>query len=401
MARRLKSSALETRTARLRMPVNKKPTFTKIGPGLGLGYRRNETAGTWVLRLADGRGGNMTKAIGAADDYDEADGQRFLSYWQAQDAARTLAGKIKAGGTGTPECVQPATVAKVLDVYEADLRTRKGDAGNVARVRAHLPESLLGQLVTELTTTCLRSWRDGLVIALAAATVNRTCTALKAALNLAAQHDERITNRHAWEIGLASLHGAEESRNVILTDSQVRAIIVAANQFDANLGAYVEVAAMTGARPSQMAKLSVADLHHDGLTPFLMVPTSAKGRGQKAVLRRRNPITVTLAERLLMMSKGRAIDSPLLTKSSGAGWRKSDHYRPFQRVVASAGLDPDEVTIYALRHSSIVRQLLAGVPTRIVAASHDTSVAMLEHTYSRHIGDHADQIVRAGLLAAE
>ena len=42
-------------------------------------------------------------------------------------------------------------------------------------------------------------------------------------------------------------------------------------------------------------------------------------------------------------------------------------------AVAAAGLDPHEVTIYALRHSSIVRQLLAGVPVRVVAVNHDTS----------------------------
>ena len=64
----------------------------------------------------------------------------------------------------------------------------------------------------------------------------------------------------------------------------------------------------------------------------------------------------------------------------------------------AAGLDPGEVTIYALRHSSIVRQLLANVPVRIVAAGHDTSVVMIEATYSRHIGDHADALARRALL---
>jgi hypothetical protein len=54
--------------------------------------------------------------------------------------------------------------------------------------------------------------------------------------------------------------------------------------------------------------------------------------------------------------------------------------------------------MYALRHSNIVRQLLAGVPVRVVAVNHDTSVAMLERTYSRHIGDHADALVRGALL---
>jgi aldehyde dehydrogenase (NAD+) len=35
-----------------------------------------------------------------------------------------------------------------------------------------------------------------------------------------------------------------------------------------------------------------------------------------------------------------------------------------------------------LRHSSIVWSLLAGVPIRFVAAVHDTSVPMIEKTYS-------------------
>jgi hypothetical protein len=71
---------------------------------------------------------------------------------------------------------------------------------------------------------------------------------------------------------------------------------------------------------------------------------------------------------------------------------------PFRRVAERAGLDPAEVTLYALRHSNIVRQLLAGVPARVVATNHDTSIAMLERTYSRHIGDHADSLTRGALL---
>ena len=55
-------------------------------------------------------------------------------------------------------------------------------------------------------------------------------------------------------------------------------------------------------------------------------------------------------------------------------------------------------TLYALRHTNIVRQLLAGVPVRIVAVNHDTSIAMIERTYSRYIGDHSDALARAALL---
>ena len=62
------------------------------------------------------------------------------------------------------------------------------------------------------------------------------------------------------------------------------------------------------------------------------------------------------------------------------------------------GLDRREVTIYALRHSSIVRQLLAGVPVRVVVVNHDTSIPMIERTYSRYIGDHTDALARKALL---
>ena len=54
--------------------------------------------------------------------------------------------------------------------------------------------------------------------------------------------------------------------------------------------------------------------------------------------------------------------------------------------------------MYALRHSNIVRQLLAGVPIRVVAVNHDTSVVMIERTYSRYIGDHSDMLARGALL---
>ena len=75
----------------------------------------------------------------------------------------------------------------------------------------------------------------------------------------------------------------------------------------------------------------------------------------------------------------------------------ASYHREVAAVVAAIGADPD-ATAYSLRHSSIVRQLLAHVPIRIVAATHDTSVRMIERTYSKHITEHADDISRKALL---
>ena len=123
------------------------------------------------------------------------------------------------------------------------------------------------------------------------------------------------------------------------------------------------------------------------------------------------PIPTGLAAKLRNAAQGGPTDSPLLVKPTNklrndtnptvpplARWKKSDHTRPFARAVKATGLNPDEVTLYALRHSSIVRQLLAGVPVRVVAVNHDTSIVMIERTYSRHIGDHADALARVALL---
>ena len=387
MAHRVRSMKLQTRGARLRLPVAKKPMFVKIAPGLSLGYRRNQTTGTWVVRVADGNGANWTKAIGAADDFEETAGT--LDFWQAQDRARAVA---RAGQPSGAE-----TVAKALDRYEDDLQTRGSDVANVERVRIHLSDKLAQKNVALLTTSDLRAWRDGLARELAAATVNRTASALRAALNLAADQNERIVSRKSWEVGLATIPDAERARNVILPETQVRAIIAAAYKESEQFGLLVELAAVTGARVSQLRRLEVQDVQGDRADPRLMMPSSAKGYGKK-VMRRPVPIPEALAARLRLTSTGKPGNAALMVKPSGEPWRRSDHSRLFKRAVRCAAGDPSEVTVYALRHTNIVRQILANVPIRIVAVNHDTSVAMLERTYSRHIADHSDGLARESLL---
>ena len=62
-----------------------------------------------------------------------------------------------------------------------------------------------------------------------------------------------------------------------------------------------------------------------------------------------------------------------------------------------AGLPADTVP-YALRHSSIVRQLRAGLPVRLVAALHDTSARMIELHYSAAIVDALDDLSAGAVI---
>jgi integrase len=313
--------------------------------------------------------------LATADDFDTADGGTILDFWQAQDRARAAyAANLKAEAARPPTPIASAFTCRIRSPAR---RSRPLAARDFA------------------------PWRTALTKAkLSPAAINRVNSCLRAALNLARDQDERIVSARAWEKALAAIPDATQARNVILAELDVRAIIAAAYEHvGPEFGLLTEVAAVTGARVSQLARLELRDVQSERTDPRLMMPSSRKGRGHKRIDRRPVPIPHGLAARLRAGAKGRLDDAPLLVKPSGEPWRKSDHHRLFARAVRHAGLgEHPDVTIYALRHSSIVRQLLAGTPIRIVAVLHDTSVAMIERTYSRHIGDHSDHMARRALL---
>lgn len=84
-------------------------------------------------------------------------------------------------------------------------------------------------------------------------------------------------------------------------------------------------------------------------------------------------------------------------RSSRGPWQTpSEIVRPWGDIRAKAGL-PDVIP-YALRHSSIVRDIRANLPTRLVAAIHDTSIAMIERRYARYIADGLDTLAAQTII---
>jgi integrase len=191
-----------------------------------------------------------------------------------------------------------------------------------------------------------------------------------------------------------------------LNDRDVGRFVAAAYAHDHKLGLLVDTLATTGSRPSQATRLLVEDLH-GGEKPRLTMPRSGKGGSQDRAARREQrvsvPITPALAAKLKAAAKGRKPDAPLLLQSDGQPWgdRPINAYREHVlKIVQGLGLDA-KTTLYALRHSSITRALKRNVPVRIIAATHDTSIAEIERTYSKYIADHSDDISRAALLHHE
>ncbi|MET0706636.1 MAG: site-specific integrase [Tardiphaga sp.] len=404
MARKVSFSALESRSARLRLKVRRRPyRGPSLARGVALLYRRNKTNGTWVLKASDGHGAYWTKAIALADDFEDSDKKSVLTFYEAQDAAKRLARGDGDGSAGTA----PTTVDGALTAYRADLIGRQSNPYNADWPRVHLSSVLLAKPVALLTVIELKRWRDNLLGTMAPSTVNRLGRCLCAALELAAQHDERIQNRQAWETGLADLPNAQQARNVVLSDAKVREFLTSAYGLDRQFALLADVLAITGARPSQAARLRVQDLLDHPTRPKIMLPKSAKGggrnRAQKKAERYSVPITPSLSAKLKAAARDRSDDMPLLLQSDGRPWGDNpgqNYHRLVAAAVAAIGADP-EATMYSLRHSSIVRALLRNVPIRLIAATHNTSTRMIEANYSKYITEHADDISRIGLLQDE
>jgi integrase len=401
MARKVIFSAMESRSARLKLKIRRRPySGPSLARGISLMYRRNKSSGTWVLKSSDGHGAYWTKGFALADDFEDADGKNVLTFHGAQDQAKKL-----ARGEDGDYRTAPITVDAALTDYKADLISRNANPYNAEWPRLHLTNVLKAKPVALLASKELKDWRNGLLATLAPATVNRLCRCLCAALELARQNDDRIKNRQAWEDGLADLPDAQRSRNVILPDDKVSEFVSAAYGLDEQFGLLTDVLAVTGARPSQAARLRVDDLHEHPVRPKLMMPKSAKGGGRKRSEKKLQqfslPITTQLAARLNAAAKGRAGDQPLLLQSDAHPWGSNPgagYRREVATVVTAIGLDPAVVTMGCLRHSSIVRVLLQNIPIRLVASLHNTSTAMIEKTYSKYITEHGDDISRRALL---
>ena len=104
--------------------------------------------------------------------------------------------------------------------------------------------------------------------------------------------------------------------------------------------------------------------------------------------------------RLKQAAAGRGAGEPLLPMKDGERWTCGRHRILFHKAAEAAHL-PDGATMYCLRHTAITRALLAGVPVRLVAATYDTSVAMVEKTYSKSIADHGDAQMRRAVFDAD
>ena len=426
MGRRLHEATITTRNARSHLPEGLH--WRSIDPDVHLGYRKGDRAGRWMVRWRSGAGYRQAP-LATADDVLEADGADVLSFAQAASAARVFVAAARREDRAAAAGPVPSVTTACEDystAIEARQAAKLGKESKItrARLRAHVvSDSAIGaKTLHDLRANDISSWRVRLrAKKLAETTVRRISSDFRAALNDArVRHGERLPDRFIIEIkdGFAITRNdppADTERpSIILPDEDVRAVIRAAREidleedWDGDLHRLVVGLATTGARFSQLARAPVAALLPD--LRRLMVPSSNKGRGN----RNRPPIAVPLepdaVQTLTLGARGRPARDLLFTrwgyvragglkwkKAARRGWQPAELSDPFRAVARRAGLS-DDVTAYALRHSSIVRGLRKNLPVRLVAALHDTSSEMIERYYSAFIVDALDAVAASAVV---
>ena len=410
MPRKARDERLDTRTARLRLPVRREPYFRTIQEGRAIGYRRlaGGKAGTWIARHfdRDREPQRLYKALGNADDLLDADGIDTLTFAQAQAAATAWFAELgRVGGrVGAPLTVQAA-----LADYVADYVARGGKAlrGTESAINAHIMPKLGDKLVNDLTHGTIRNWHRSLATAAPRvrskagstatrkidhtdddaprarrASANRLLTVLKAALNLAYQ-DGKVPSDDAWR-RVAPFRNAEAPRIRFLTDDEaVRLVNAAAPEFRP----MVVAALLTGCRYGELCRLRAGDLNAEQGTLHIRVSKTGKARHVM--------LTVEGVEFFTGLAAGKKTTALMLTRADGSDWKTSDQHRPM-RAACEAGQIAPAIGFHILRHTHASRLVMSGVTLGVVAAQIGDS----EATTSRHYAHLSPGYVAESIRAA-
>jgi len=358
MARATRDSRLENRTNRLKLPLGEY-LFAHLSPGLQLVYRRPRTgAGSWYVRMQSDGVGSRTK-FGTADDYEDADGSRILSFHQAQERCRRFAAESRK--TALPKL---ATMADAVDNYVAWFRDhRKSIATTLSSINAHILPALGRKRLVELTTQDLRKWHESISAAPARrrcrrgspdpsfrpepssndqkrarkATANRQLAVLKAILNRAWQ-DGLVADDAAWRKVKPFSRVDEPVIRFLTTQESARLI----NACSPDFRVLVQAALLTGCRYGELARLRVADISANG---SLRISAEAKsGRTRHVFLSEDGALLFA------SLTLGKVGSDHVFLRADGKPWGKNHQSRPIQDACEAARIDP-AVTFHDLRHT--------------------------------------------------
>jgi len=409
MARTARNSALETRTARARLPIRRTPYFAKIAKSLRLGYYRGAVAGSWTASFYRGSGSYETTAIGGADDTVDADGIKVFDYWQAQEQARRWGERQRLIAAGSVH-KGPYTVSNAVADYLREITAEKKPAAVKGATYVFdawiLPE--LGSIqIEKLTTDRLNRWRNMLAThpkrvrskktateaatratpddedahRARKATANRILTVLKAALNRAF-HADRVSSDTAWR-KVKPFKRVDEAVVRYLSAAEARGLVHACAKDFRKL---VQAALLTGCRYSELTRLKCGDFNADSGTLAIRL---SKGKVRHVVL------TDEAQAAFASWTEKSSSTNLVFLRADGEAWGTSHQKRPLEEASAEAKIEP-AVNFHILRHTHGSYLAMNGVPMGVIAAQlGHADTRMTEKHYAHLAPSYVAQTIRA------
>lgn len=408
MARRVRDTVLESRTARAKLEVRKKPYYKAIGSGLHLGYRRTKNGnGRWTCRFYAGEGDYRLEVMAHADDVTDANGETVLDFWQAQDRARQMQAAL--AGEAASGVKKRITVAEALDDYLEWMDAKRKSAQD-ARYRADalIRPTLGSKVVDKLTSKEIEKWLNGVAktpprvrtkkgaepkfrkmgespddLRRRKASANRTLTVLKAALNRAWKHG-KVPSDTEWR-KVEPFEDVDAARVRYLSVAEAQRLLHAC---EPAFRLMVQAALQTGARYGELGALTVADFNSDVGT--VAIRESKSGKARHVVL------TDEGVQFFEGVTTGRAGDERIFLNPSGKSWGKSHQNRPMAEACERAKIKP-AIGFHGLRHTWASLAVMNGMPMMVVARNlGHADTRMVEKHYGHLHDDFIKNAIRAG-----
>ena len=367
--------------------------------GVYLLYRRGPKKSVWYMRA---RGGKQ-RAIGLADDYQDADGETVLTYFQAIQQAIKKA-NIAAETKQAPEPRRGHKIGHAAEEYLAYkfargvksyreikrvldtdiLPTWKDVPLKLATVRA------VDAWITELVKSPCRT-RSGKALPIdnsiegrrrRRATAQKKYNVLRAVLNFAyAQH---MIDVPIWR-GVKDLENIDPPEDEFPTLAECKRL---ARRAPAEFRPIVEATFLTGAAYGELTAMRVSEYRAD--TGHAVVFNSK--RRNRAI-----PLTTDGVALFDDMTAGKGRDELIFTHKDGSAWRKSEQKRPMSEANEKAKLDPP-ITLTRLRKAYGSLLLNAGVSLEVVSkAMGHSDPSITKRHYSRLLQSTIDEQIRAAL----
>lgn len=415
MARSKRSTKLDSRSARLALPVEVRH-LDPIQPGRYIIYQRpkSKAAGSWLARWFDLTTKKQRQArLGTADDYADADGIDVLTYSQAQAKARKWfdrrADEAHLVLEGVIRKIGPFTVADAMEAYLDDMDRAGKKSAKDARARSglHIFPALGEVEVEKLTRLRLEKWRDALAASprtkktrkrplpkhprkpvsavkpspppktadekrARKSTANRVLSTLKAALTYAKTRGLVGCPDDAWR-NTKPFRSVDEARQNYMTPEEQQRLLNAITEGDSRRLVYG--ALLTGCRYGELARMKVRDF--DAASGTVLIQESKAGKPRHVLL------TIEGRAFFESVTAGRGPHETLFTREAfedqrrldpetrepiekvQRAWRPSEQKRLMADACDAAKLP--RMGFHQLRHSYASALVAAGMPLAYVA----------------------------------